>query len=106
MNKKTKQLKDLVFNGLDTIESSCKVALNEFESDDMSIDIYFSFLDNAKWSIDTDDNVAKDYANNYNSMLGAIKNSILSSGSLRITLDAITLINKTIKDSFMSGLKQ
>ena len=105
MNKQTKSLKDLVINSLNVIEKSCKTMAKSFGTDYVPMNMYLTVLVKAKWKVKGNE-TAQTYAESYNKMLDEIGREASKDLHTSISLVAISLINRKVKESFSKGLKE
>ena len=105
MNKQTKDLKNLVFTSLNVIEKSCKTMAKSFGTDYIPMNMYLTVLVKAQWKVEGN-KTAKTYAESYNAMLDELGKEASKELHTSISLVAISLMNRKVKESFTKGLKE
>lgn len=106
MDKQTKKLQSLVIVSLNTIEKTCKKMADSFGVDYIPMPMYLAVLNKAKWDTKTKNQSAKTYAEQYNLMLKSLGDEASKGLYANIDVKAIAYMNREVKKSFKSGLKE
>lgn len=106
MHKQTKKLQNLVIVSLNTIEKTCNKMADSFDVDYIPMNMYLAVLEKAKWDTKTKNQSAKTYAEQYNLMLDSLGKEASKDLHTSIDTKAIAYMNREVKKSFKSGLKQ
>lgn len=110
MNRQTRKLRKTVFDSLNTIEQSVIKSAKGWDKKATSIpiDLFNIVLDKAKWDVKQKNKVARDYAMNYNAMIGFLGSQAVKSanqfGTDSIPLKEVHRYIEVIKESFDKGI--